>query len=195
MDYPSIDRLAELQQLVADFAKVKRKITLSDNEGFENDVEHSYGLAMTCWFLHPKIAPDLDLSKILKYALSHDLVEIHAGDTYFLDKKAVELKPTRERDAITQLRKDWPDFAEPIDFAEKYMDKYEEEAVFVKAVDKLLPVMMIGLAEGMETHRKRNGLTKENLREDKKSIHVSERISPYYDMLFEWLDRIEDQRA
>ena len=49
MDYPSIDRLAELQQLIADFAKVKRMPHLADNGMEENDVEHSFGLALTCW--------------------------------------------------------------------------------------------------------------------------------------------------
>lgn len=194
MDYPSIDRLAELQQFIADFAKVKRKITLANNPDFENDVEHSYGLAMTAWYLHDKIVPELDITKILKYSLSHDLVEVFAGDTYFLDKNAVAKKESRERIAIQQLRKVWSDFPEPIDFAEDYMDKIDEEAKYVKAVDKLLPVLMIGLGEGMNVHHIRNGLTMENLREDKKSIHVSEHISPYYDLLFEWLERVESHR-
>lgn len=30
MNYPSMDRLAELQQLIADFAKVKRAVPLAD---------------------------------------------------------------------------------------------------------------------------------------------------------------------
>ena len=85
MDYPSLNRLAELQQLIADFAKVKRVPHLADNGQPENDMEHSYGLALTCWYLQPKIAPELSLSEILQYALAHDIVELHAGDTFIFD--------------------------------------------------------------------------------------------------------------
>ncbi len=55
---PTIDRIAELQQLIADFAKVRRVPELADNGYNENDVEHSYGLAMTCWYLHPFLVPE-----------------------------------------------------------------------------------------------------------------------------------------
>lgn len=55
-NYPSMDRLADLQKIIADFAKVTRAMNLADNDIAENDVEHSYGLAMTSWFLHGKIA-------------------------------------------------------------------------------------------------------------------------------------------
>ena len=82
--------------MIADFAKVERIPDLADNRRPEKDVEHSYGLAMTCWFLHDKIAPGLDIAKILKYALSHDIVELHAGDTYVFDKEAVATKSERE---------------------------------------------------------------------------------------------------
>ncbi len=195
-DYPSLDRVAELQALIADLAKVKRKVTLADNPEFEDDVQHSYGLAMTCWYLAPKIVPNLDLFEILKIALSHDIVEVHAGDAYYLDPEySREKKELLERDAIKQLRSDWPDFSDPIDHAEAYMNKASEEALFVKAVDKILPVIMLGLGEGMQVHLDRNGLTMPSLRENKLDIHTSKHISPYYELLFEWLEKTEARRA
>jgi 5'-deoxynucleotidase YfbR-like HD superfamily hydrolase len=84
-DSPSMDRLAELQQLIADFSKIQRIPPMGNSGRPENDVEHSFGLALTCWYLQPKVAPDLDLLKILQYALSHDIVELHAGDTFVFD--------------------------------------------------------------------------------------------------------------
>lgn len=193
-DYPSVERLAELQKLITELSKVERKVTLGGKGVFENDVEHSYGLAMTCWFLQPKIAPELNIEKIFKYALAHDIVEIHAGDTYFLDTEAVANKDRNERDAIKTLRDDWTDFTDIADFAEGYLNKCDEEAMFVKAVDKILPVLMIGLGEGLDIHRKRNNLTLEALKDNKQSIHVSDKLSPYYDRLFEWLQATEDNR-
>ncbi len=189
-DYPSMDRLAELQQMIADFAKVERVPDLADSGRPENDVEHSFGLALTCWFLHSKIAPKLDLGKILKYALAHDIVELHAGDTFAFgkDKAHIAGKEERERAAIVRLREDWSDFSEVIDYTEKYMDKADEEAKFVKAVDKLLPLLMIELGEGAGEYWRKHGINKQNLMDNKQAIYVSTYVSPYYELTFEWLE-------
>jgi putative hydrolase of HD superfamily len=189
-DYPSIERLAQLQQMIADFSEVKRMPHMADKGRPENDVEHSFGLAITCWFLQPKIAPELELSRILRYALAHDIVEIHAGDTFAFgkDKAYIASKETRERDAIKKLRSDLQDFTELVDFAERYMDKVDEEAKFVKAVDKILPLIMIDLGEG-RAHWRRHKINTTKLRKNKEPIFVSDIVAPYYEMLFEWLDK------
>ena len=187
MNYPSMDRLSELQQLIADFAKVKRAVPLADTNDAENDVEHSYGLAMTCWYLHDNIAPKLDLSKILRYALAHDIVEVHAGDTYPWDEAAVATKYEREKAAIRQIEKDWHDFRMIVEFAEGYADKIDEEAKFVYAVDKLLPIMMIELADAKKIWKKKQ-LTLQMERENKVTILKSSIAAPYYEKLIAWLD-------
>ncbi len=185
--YPDIDRLADLQQLIANFAKVERAINLADNGLPENDVEHSFGLALTCWFLHDKIAPELNLEKILKYALTHDIVEVHAGDTYVFDKAAVATKERREREALAQLKTGWPDFPELTEFTEGYADKRSDEAKFVYAVDKMLPLIMIELGNAAATWQQKQ-VTLAMERENKTSMHVSSYISPYYEKILTWLD-------
>lgn len=187
MNYPSMDRLAELQQLIADFAKVKRLVPLADANDAENDVEHSYGLAMTCWYLHDKIAPELDLSKILRYALAHDIVEIHAGDTYPWDEERVATKYEREKAAIRQIEKDWLDFPMIVEFSEGYADKIDEEAKFAYAVDKLLPIIMIELADAKSIWTKK-GLTLQMEKDNKVTILKSDILAPYYEKLIAWLD-------
>lgn len=186
-DYPSMDRLAELQQLIADFSKVKRAVPLADANDAENDVEHSYGLAMTCWYLHDKIAPELDLSKILRYALAHDIVEIHAGDTYPWDEAAVATKYDREKAAIRQIEKDWEDFPMIVEFAEGYADKINEEAKFAYAVDKILPVMMIELADAKAIWKKKK-LNLDAEHKNKVTILKSDIVAPYYQKLIDWLE-------
>jgi len=183
-----MDRLAELQRMIGDFAKVIRTPPMGDSGRPENDVEHSFGLALTCWYLQPKIAPELDLLKILQYALSHDIIELHAGDTFIFDTALVASKEQRERDALVQIKRDWPDFSDLTDHAEGYMNKIDPEARFVKAVDKLLPVVMIELDnESTEVWKKLN-ITLEMERENKVTIHVSDQVSPYYELLLTWLD-------
>ncbi len=186
--YPSIDRLAELQQFIADFARVERMPQLADIDRPENDVEHSYGLALTCWFLAPKIASELNLEKIFGYALAHDTVEIHAGDT-FIFAPAAELasKSDREDAALVSLRADWPDFPELTDAAAGYKEKRDEEARFVYAVDKLLPVLMVNLGE-KSAFWERHAITLEMEVANKKTILTSPIVAPYYQKLIEWLE-------
>lgn len=185
MDYPSLDRIAALQELIANFGSVERALNLPGTKRRENDNDHSFGLALTCWFLQPKIAPALNLLEVFKYALTHDLVELHAGDTFAFDKSGMEGKMDRERVAVDQLRKEWTDFSELSQYTEGYMNRESEEAKFVKAVDKLLPPIMIELSG--ESEWKRLGITLEAERENKKSLYVSEHLSPYYDLLLGWL--------
>lgn len=187
MKYPSMDRLAELQQLIADFGKVKRAIPFADTNSAETDVEHSFGLAITWWYLQPIIAPNLNIGTILEYALAHDIVELHAGDTYVFDEVAMQTKNQREQDAIAKLRQDWPDFKQLSDRAHEYMERANEEAKYVKAVDKLLPIIMIEL-DAPKTWWKEHNITLEIEKVNKRSIEVSQYMKPYYDKLITWLD-------
>ena len=177
----------QLQQLIAQFARIERVPHLADLGRRENDVEHSFGLALTCWYLHPHIAPELSLEKILCYALAHDMVEIHAGDTFVFDEEGKATKETREAAAITTIRSDWRDFPDLAGYAEYYTQKIDEEARYVKAVDKLLPVIMVDLGE-KDVFWKRHHVTLEMERENKKSILLSDIIAPYYEKLIDWLD-------
>lgn len=184
---PSIQRIAELQQFVADLAKIERVPKLADIDRPENDVEHSYGLALTCWFLADKIAPQLDIAKVLKYALSHDTVEIHAGDTFvFAPEEELASKSDREDAAIGRLQRDWHDFPELAASAKDYKDKADEEAKFVYAVDKILPVLMVNLGE-KSAFWSRHKITLEMQREKKRTILQSGIVAPYYDLLMQWM--------
>lgn len=186
-DYPSINRIANLQQFIADLAKIERLIPLADTGRPENDLEHSYGLALTCWFLAPKIAPELDLSKIFSYALAHDTVEIHAGDTYvFATDAELDSKSAREDASLVTMSNDWPDFPELIDYATGYKNKRDEEAKFVYAIDKILPILMIDLGE-RGNYWQRNEITYEMLRNQKQTILKSTIIAPYYQKLLDYI--------
>lgn len=186
--HPSIDRLADLQQLIIDFSKVNRMFNIGDTGKRENDVEHSFGLALTCWYLAPKVAPELNLEKIFKYALSHDIVEIYAGDTFvFAHADEIASKSAREDAAIEQLRFEWPDFTDMVEGAKGYKDKIDEEAKFVKAVDKILPLLIIELGESAEFWN-RHKITLDMERENKVTILVSDHVAPYYERVAVWLE-------
>lgn len=186
-EYPSIQRIAELQQFVADFSRVERVPQLANTGRLENDVDHSYSLALTCWFLHSKIAAHLDLAKIFQYALAHDTVEIHAGDTFvFGDKAELDSKSDREDAALVIMKQDWPDFPALTDAAQGYKNKVDEEAKFVYAIDKILPVLMVNLGEKSEFWY-RHKITLQMEIESKVTILASDIVAPYYKLLIDWL--------
>lgn len=184
---PSMDRLAELQQLVGAFADILRVPKLAGRDRAENDVEHSFGLALTCWFMAPKIAPHLNLEKILTYALAHDIVEIHSGDTFVFNAKAVTRKAEREDQALRRLRSEWPDFTDLIDAAEGYKDKQDAEAKFVYTIDKILPSIMTRLDDDQEFWHKHK-VTKEMHEAEKNAkMQSSPEALPYLDLLNTWM--------
>jgi 5'-deoxynucleotidase YfbR-like HD superfamily hydrolase len=81
MQKPDIQRLIEFQTFLLKFQKIERSIALpGPGEHKENDVEHSYFLAMAAWYLAPHF-PQIDRDKAIRYALVYDLVETYAGDT------------------------------------------------------------------------------------------------------------------
>lgn len=148
--------------------------------------DHSFGLALTCWFLVPRIAPELDMTKIFAYALAHDTVEVHAGDTFIFDKTNAVSKSDREDAAIEQLRQDWSDFLELANAAADYKNKIDDEAKFVYSVDKMLPVLMVNLGEKAifwERHKITNQMMQDNKKTD---MSVSSHVVPYFDELVEW---------
>ena len=48
----------------------------------ENDAEHSWNLAMLAMLFEEYSTEKVDLEKVLKIALVHDLIEVYAGDTF-----------------------------------------------------------------------------------------------------------------
>jgi putative hydrolases of HD superfamily len=144
-------------------------------------------LALTSWFLATHIAPELDHQKILKYALAHDLVELHAGDTFtFGDKDKIESKSNREDTAIKLLVKDWPDFPELAEYASGYKNKIDEEAKFVFSVDKMLPVIMVNLGE-KDDFWNRHKITVEMMKLEKVKLKESRYLEPYFARFVDWM--------
>ena len=83
-----------------------RQNNIYDNTRAENDAEHSWHIALFAIVLHEhadtKSSP-VDLSRVVKMCVIHDLVEVYAGDTYAYDEKGNESKLERERSAADKL--------------------------------------------------------------------------------------------
>jgi len=180
----NVHRLLELQQLLVSFSQVER-ITHRKHAGQfvpENDTEHSYNLAMTSWYLASWF-PELNRDLLIRYALVHDLVEIHAGDTYIYGSQAeLASKTKREADALEKLETEWSDFQDMNSTIHEYEQKADAESRFVYALDKIMPIMLIYIHDGY-TWRK-EGITVDMLHKAKiDKIKLSPEILPYFEQL------------
>jgi len=189
MNKPELQRLLDLQTFLLAFRDIER-VNYLPNKGDtpENDVEHSYHLAMAAWFL-AQYFPHLNRDKIIRYAMAHDLVEVHAGDTYiFADDDSINTKKQREHDAFEKIKKDWKDFPDLIDAIAAYESKNDEESKFVYALDKIMPIMMNFLGKGYGEHKHK--ITLDVLHEHKKDkVSASPEINEYYHDLYNLLEQ------
>lgn len=130
--------LFDLQSMVVDMALIDRNHYLPGLDRHENDIEHSFAVAMLCWYIHDTCHIDLSLEKILKYALVHDFPERYAGDvSAYASDEARKQKVEREKDAVHRLRREFETFPDLANHIQQYDPWSDAEALFVWTVDKL----------------------------------------------------------
>ena len=98
-EYKMKDRLKKQIEFIIEVDKLKKIIRqsyIADGSRRENDSEHSWHLALMAFVLSEHANEKVDILKVIKMVLIHDLVEIDAGDTYAYDEKGNEDKYIRE---------------------------------------------------------------------------------------------------
>jgi len=120
---------------------IVRRTYLLHADRAENTAEHSWHLAMMAILLSEYANNPVDVSRVVKMVLIHDIVEIEAGDTYFYDAAAELDKAVRERAAADRLFGILPP-----DQGEDLRQLWEEfeaadtpEARFALALDRFMP--------------------------------------------------------
>jgi len=138
------ERLLRDIEFIVELDKMKsilRQTSLIDNSKRENDAEHSWHISVMAMVLSEYANEDIDICKVIKMLLVHDLVEIYAGDTFCydkegnMDKKERELKAADkifgmlDEDKGKELRGLWDEFEE----------MKTKEAIFAASMDRLQP--------------------------------------------------------
>lgn len=145
----ALSRIAMQGSWLSDaFSKVER-VPRGSNGERENDVEHSFMLAVVAPNLARIIRPDLDENKMRLYSLVHDMLEIETGDVATFSTSPQELaeKERLEHAAMEALLPKLP----PIE-AEAltaYEEQADPESRFVRMVDKILPVVLDIVGQGV----------------------------------------------
>lgn len=140
------ENLSSQIEFIKEIDKIKyiqRRTKLFNSDRNENDAEHSWHLAMMVIVLSEYSDLKIDVLKVLKMVLIHDIVEIDAGDTFIYDQKKShdnneeELKAAKRIFGIlpnkqaTEFLQIWTEFEEGI----------SSEAKFAKSMDRLEPLL------------------------------------------------------
>ena len=135
---------------IDEMKNVLRRNLVSDASRRENDAEHSWHLAVMAMILEEYSADKVDISKVLKIALVHDLVEVYAGDTFAYDVKGNEDKLDREIMAAEKLFRMLKDGQgdEIRALWDEFEAKETPESKYANAIDRLQPLILNYLTNG-----------------------------------------------
>ena len=144
------DRLDQLFAFLNEADRLKsvlRATTLCDGSRRENSAEHSWHLALYALVLADQAAPGVDINRVIKMLLIHDLVEIDVGDvpihsangnahasteTQVAEARAADrifgILPNDLRDDLRAL---WDEFEAA----------QTPDAIFAKSLDRVQPVI------------------------------------------------------
>ena len=160
--------ITELDKLKA----VKRQITLPlDNDRQENSAEHSWHVALMATTLAPFAAQPIDISRVVRMILIHDVVEIDAGGL-FAFQEAAEHEAQAEKELAAAKRifglLPAPLNQELLALWLEFEEAETPDAEFAKAMDRVLPVFQNMQNQGGSW--KKHGVTREKIAQRNKHL-------------------------
>lgn len=187
-----------IQELVNDFAAVRRSHYIPGTNENESDIHHSFSVTMLAWMIHDKLDLMLDMARILQYTTIHDLVEVYAGDVNaYASEQVREHKKTAEAASLRRIESEFSDiFPDMVKYMKSYEEKNDDEARFVWIVDKIQALVQ-GKADDYRAFYEQ-GLTQANVRRVH-GAHLAQLSSPvkeyYASILEDFLSEYDDTQA
>jgi putative hydrolases of HD superfamily len=150
-----VDFILELDKLKA----VTRKTRPVGLDRYENSAEHSWQIALLALSLahHAEFAVNVD--RVVRMLLVHDIGEIDTGDTIVYADEGLEERKAAERAAVVRIFGLLPadQAANLLELWQEFEDGATPEARFAHAVDRAMPALQ-NLANGGQSWRE-NGIT------------------------------------
>lgn len=133
--------LIELDQLKS----VLRRTRVKSADGrLENSGEHSWHVALMAVLMQEHANAPVDITRVMKMLLIHDVVEIDAGDTFVYDTAASREQEKKEQKAAQRLFGMLP--TEQGDELLALWNEFEaaqtDDAKYAKALDRLIPMLL-----------------------------------------------------
>jgi putative hydrolase of HD superfamily len=154
-----IDFILELDKLKS----VTRKVRTLGSDRYENPAEHSWQIAMMAMALREYAAEAVDIDRVVRMLLVHDIGEIDTGDTMAFVEGGWEERKRAEGAAVERI------FGLlPAEAARALLELWREfergetaESRFANAIDRAMPVLM-NLANSGQSWRE-NGISYERV--------------------------------
>lgn len=136
--------------VIDEMKNIFRRNLIIDGTRRENDAEHSWHLAMLAMILEEYSAEKIDIERVLKIALVHDLIEVYAGDTFAYDEKGNEDKHEREVKAADKLfgMLDSVQGAEIRALWDEFEAMETAESRYANAIDRIQPLILNYMTNG-----------------------------------------------
>lgn len=138
----SIEKVLNFIVEIEKLKDVDRKTRPVGLERYENSAEHSWHVCITALMLKEYANEAVDIDRVIKMLLIHDLGEIDAGDTIIYASETPELK-AKEEEGLQRIFDLLPEGQ-----ADQYLSLWREfeegdsdDAKFAKAIDRVPPLL------------------------------------------------------
>ncbi|HEX3019564.1 MAG TPA: HD domain-containing protein [Chitinispirillaceae bacterium] len=138
-------RMQKQIEFIIEIDKVKsiiRKSRTFHNKRYENDAEHGWHISVMALVLAEYSNEKVDIAKVIKMALIHDLVEIDAGDTLLYAANRSDATE-KERQCAKRIFGILPEdqYNQFMALWEEFEAKQTPEAKFAGVMDRLEPLL------------------------------------------------------
>ncbi|MGP8307580.1 HD domain-containing protein [Vibrio sp. YIC-376] len=160
-----MDRLEKQLKLLIELDQLKsvlRRTRIKSADGrLENSGEHSWHVALMAVLMEEHANAPVDISRVMKMLLIHDVVEIDAGDTFVYDTAASKEQAEKEIKAAERLFGMLPSEqgTELLALWHEFEAAQTDDAKYAKALDRLIPMLLNYHNNGQSW--KEHGVTRE----------------------------------
>ncbi|MGL6069829.1 HD domain-containing protein [Craterilacuibacter sp.] len=132
--------IIEIDKLKAVLRKNK-PVTL---ERHENSAEHSWQVAMLALTMTPYAATNVDIERVIRLLLVHDIGEIDTGDTIFYQEEGQAERKAAELVAVTRIFSLLPteQAGQMLALWLEFDAGQSPEARFAHAMDRMMPILL-----------------------------------------------------
>lgn len=169
MEQSRFDKQLDFLIQIDRMKNIERQTLIADGSRRETDAEHSWHIAVMAFLLKEYAVEPIDVDRVVRMLLVHDLVEVYAGDTFCYDVQGNLDKKEREEEAADRLFSMLPD-----DQRDEIRALFEEfdrmdtpDSRYAASLDRLQPIINNHLTNG---HTWRKGHVNSN--------QVFERMAP-----------------
>lgn len=154
----TLNFIVEVEKLKA----VSRKTKPVGLDRFENSAEHSWHICISALMLQGFANDDINIDRVIRMLLIHDLGEIDAGDTIIYASETPELKAEEEQglrrllDLLPEGKTD-----EYLQLWREFEDGITADSKYAKAVDRIPPLLQNLYGDGHSW--KKHNISKEQI--------------------------------